>query len=102
MQRAFCIVKRVFLVLTLLLLLAVPVVGLVSAAFNWEGVCYGFTDGESPCSWWEFARNEMFWAMFIFVPFLFLASLVYIGMSLAEFIAGLVRRRRSEPPAPKT
>jgi uncharacterized membrane protein YjgN (DUF898 family) len=102
MQRAFRIVKRIFLVLTLLLLLAVPVVGLVSAAFNWEGVCYGFTDGESPCSWWEFARNEMFWATFIFVPFFFLDALVYIRMTLAEFIASLIRRRRREPPAAGT
>lgn len=102
MQRAFRIVKRVFLLLSLLLLLTVPVVGLVSAAFNWRGVCYGFTDGESPCSWWEFARNEMFWATFIFVPFLFLAAIAYIGMSLAEFISSLVRRRRREPPVAGT
>ncbi len=92
MQRAFRIVKRVFFILTLLLLLTVPVVGLASAAFNWQGICYGFTDGESPCSWWEFASREMFWATFIFVPFLFLAAVAYLGMSLAEFIANLARK----------
>jgi hypothetical protein len=101
MQRAFRIVKRVFLIITLLLVLAVPVVGMISAAANWRGVCFGFTDGESPCSWWEFARNEMFWATFIFIPFFFLAAIVYIGMSLAEFIASLIHRRRGGASASK-
>jgi len=78
--------ERIFLVAGRLLLLAIPVRGLVSPALNWEGVCYGFTDGQSACPWWRYALNEMFWASFIFIPFLFLASLIWLGMSLIQFV----------------
>jgi hypothetical protein len=94
MNRTFRIIKLVFLVIGILLLLAIPATGLISAAVNWKGVCYGFTDGQAPCSWWQYARNEMFWAMFIFIPFFFLAAVVWAGMSLAQFIKFLLDRPR--------
>jgi len=97
MNRAFRIIKLVFLVIGLLLLLAIPVSGLISAAVNWKGVCYGFTDGQWQCSWWEYARSEMFWVMFIFIPFLALATVVFLGMSLAQFIASRIQKRRRNP-----
>jgi len=98
MQRAFRIVKRIFPIITLLLVLAVPMVGMISAAVNWHGVCFGFTDGESLCTWWEFARNEVFWATFIFIPFFSLASLAYLGMALAEWVHGLLPKHKDNSP----
>jgi len=95
MSRAFRIIKLVFLVLGLLMLLAVPVTGLISAAAHWEGVCERQAGEPSPCSWWEFAVKEMFWVMFIFIPYFFAAGVAWTGMSLAQFIQSLVRKYRS-------
>lgn len=58
----------VFLGVSLCLLLAIPVTGIRSAVLNWNGMCYGFTDSQWECPFWEFAKNEMFWASFLFVP----------------------------------
>ena len=96
MNRAFRIIKFIFLVIGLLLLLSIPVSGLVSTAVNWKGVCFGFTDGQWECPWLEYAGDEMFWAMFIFIPFLFIATLVFLGMSLAQFIVSLAQKRRQK------
>lgn len=95
MNRLFRIIKLFFLVVGLLLLLAIPVSGLVSATLNWEGICTNL-DVQAPCTWWEYAGNEMFWAIFIFIPFLFIAALVFLGMSLAQFIVSLVQKRRQQ------
>jgi predicted membrane protein len=99
MNRAFRIIRLVFLVIAILLCLAIPASALISTLISWHGLCSGFTDGQTVCSWWEFARNELFWASFLFIPFLFLASLVWLGMSLAQFIQLQVdRRRRKRQP----
>jgi hypothetical protein len=84
-NRIFRLIKLIFLVASILLCLAIPVAGLVSTAFGWEGVCYGFTDGQSACPWWEYARNEMFWASFLFIPLLFGASMVWLVMAALQF-----------------
>lgn len=101
MQRAFRLIKRIFVILTLLLLLAVLVIGLASAAFNWRGVCDDIAYGERPCTWWEFARSEIFWATFLLIPFLFVAAVAYFGMSLAEFIAQFARKQKEKRAAPR-
>jgi hypothetical protein len=92
-NRIFRLVKLIFLVASLLLCLAIPVAGLVSTAVGWEGICYGFTDGQAACPWWEYARNEMFWASFIFIPLLFMASLVWMVMSAIQFVAARAQKR---------
>lgn len=92
MNRAFRIIKLLFLGASLLLCLAIPVAGLVSTAIGWEGICYGFTDGQWSCSWWEYARMEMFWASFLFVPLLFLASLTWMGMAALQFARAKARK----------
>jgi apolipoprotein N-acyltransferase len=94
MNRAFRIIKLILLVLGILLCLAIPVAGLASTAVNWHGICYGFTDGQSACTWWEFARNEMFWSSFLFIPLLFLASIAWLGMAAAQFIAEMIQKRK--------
>jgi hypothetical protein len=86
MQRAFRIIKLIFLALAALLLVAIPISGFLSAAFNWQGTCDG-VDGEWACTWLEYAASEIMWASFLFIPVLFVASLLWLGMSLAEFIA---------------
>jgi hypothetical protein len=94
---AFRHIKLVFLGASVLLCLAIPAAGLVSTAIGWDGVCYGFTDGQAACPWWEYARNEMFWASFIFVPLLFLAALVWLGMAFAQFAVAKVQARKAKP-----
>jgi hypothetical protein len=94
MNRAFRIIKLVFLVLAILLCLAIPVAGLASTATGWHGVCHGFTDGQHNCPWWEYAGMEMFWASFLFIPLLFAASIVWLLMSALQFIVPKMRKRR--------
>lgn len=86
MQRIFRIIKLIFLGISILLCLAIPVAGLISTVTGWEGICYGFTDGQHDCSWWEFAGTEMFWASFLFIPLLFVASLVWIVIAIIQFV----------------
>jgi len=94
MNRTIRIIKLVFLALALLLCLAIPVIGLVSTAASWDGICYGFTDGQVPCSWWEYARTEMFWALMIFIPFIFITSLVWIAMAIVQFVHSWWQKRK--------
>ncbi len=94
-NRTFRLIKLVFLGASVLLCLAIPVAGLVSTAGGWEGVCYGLTDGQAACPWWEYALNEMFWASFIFIPLLFMASLVWIGIAAVQFVTAKVRSRKA-------
>ncbi len=89
-------IKLIFLVLSILLCLAIPVAGLVSTATSWEGICYGFTDGQHACPWWEYAGTEMFWASFLFIPLLFGAAVVWLGMAATQFIMVKVQKRKEK------
>jgi hypothetical protein len=97
MNRAFRIIKLIFLGISVLLCLAIPVAGLVSTATSWEGICYGFTDGQHECSWWEYAGAEMFWASFLFVPLLFVASVVWIVIAAIQLVMEKVKKRKVNP-----
>ena len=100
MIRIFRIIKLIFLVLSILLCLAIPVAGLVSTATSWEGICYGFTDGQHECPWWEYAGTEMFWASFLFIPLLFAASLVWIVIAVIQFVMEKVKKKRDARISP--
>ena len=93
---AFRIIKLIFLVASVLLCLAIPVAGLVSTATRWDGVCLSLTDGQHDCPWWEYARNEMFGVSFLFIPLLFVASLVWMVMAASQFIVTKVQKRKEE------
>ena len=86
----------IFLIAGILFCLAIPIVGLGSTAINYHGICYGFTDSQSPCTWMEFARNEMFWASFIFIPLLFLAAVVWILMAAVQFVVEMRQKRKEK------
>jgi hypothetical protein len=92
--RAFRIIKLIFLVISILLCLAIPVAGLVSTATGWEGICHGFSDGQHNCPWWEYAGMEMFWASFIFIPLLFVAALVWLVMAGLQFVVAKVQNQK--------
>ena len=94
MQRTFRIIKLIFLGISIFLCLAIPIVGLVSAFTSWDGVCYGFTDSSHGCSRWEFAWTEMFWALFLFIPLLFIAALVWILIAIIQFIMEKIRKKQ--------
>jgi hypothetical protein len=96
MNKTFRIIKIIFLGLGILLCLAIPIAGLVSTAANYRGICHGFTDGQSPCTWWEFARNEMFWASFILIPLLMMASAVWLIMAAVQFITEMKQKRKDK------
>jgi len=96
MQRAFRIIKLIFLVLSILLCLAIPIVGVISTATNWEGICHDFTDGQDNCPWWEYAGTEMFWTSFLFIPLLFAASVVWLFMAALQFIVSMVKKRKEK------
>ena len=94
MQRTIRIIKLIFLGISILLCLAIPVAGLVSATTSWQGICYGFTDGPHECSRWEFAWTEMFWAFFVFIPLLFAASLVWSIIAVIQFVMERVKKNK--------
>jgi hypothetical protein len=84
--RAFRIIKLIFLVASITLCLALPVAGLVSTARGWDGTCQNSNHNQRACPWWEYAGTEMFWASFTFIPLLFLATLVWLGMAVLQLI----------------
>ena len=92
--RIFRIIKLIFLILSILLCLAIPVAGIISTITGWEGICYGFTDGQHDCSWWEYATTEMFWASFLFIPLLFAAAVIWLVISAVQFILAMLKKRR--------
>ena len=96
MNRVFRIIKLIFLVISILLCLAIPVAGLISTATSWEGICYGFTDGQHDCPWWEYAGTEMFWASFLFIPVLFAAAIIWLVMSVVQFVMTMVKKRKEK------
>ena len=60
-------------VTTALCLVSPAIVGIAAAALSYDGNCYGFTDGVTPCSWWQFAQSQMFYGLLIaFAPAMFL------------------------------
>ena len=97
MNRVFSIIKLIFLVIGILLCLAIPVAGTVSTITSWEGICYGFTDGQHACPWWEFAGTEMFWASFLFIPLLFVAAVIWLLMAVLQFIVAKAQKQKEEP-----
>jgi len=94
-NRAFRIIKLIFLVLSILLCLAIPVVGLVSTATSWEGVCEN-ASGLVECPWWKFAGNEMLWMSFLFIPLLFGAAVVWLVMSAVQFVIAMVKKQKEK------
>jgi hypothetical protein len=96
MNKTFRIIKLFFIGLSILLCLGIPIAGLVSTAVSYHGLCYGFTDGQSPCTWLEFARNEIFWSSFILIPLLMLASAVWLIIAAVQFIAEMKQKRKDK------
>jgi hypothetical protein len=94
MARAFRIIKLIFLVVSILLCLAIPAVALVSTVKGWHGTCQGFNHDYWACPWWEYAGTEMFWAFFIYIPYLFLAAFVWLVMAALQFIVAQVRKQK--------
>ena len=92
MNRVFRILTRVLVIIGLLLLLAVLVIGVLSTVINWRGVCELAEGAVEPCSWFQFALAEMFWTLFLFIPYFFLAAIILFGMSLYQFIHSIVQR----------
>jgi hypothetical protein len=95
-NRVFRIIKLVFLIISILLCLAIPVAGVVSTITSWEGICYGFTDGQHECPWWEYTRTEMFWTSFLFIPLLFGASVIWLVMAALQFILEKVQKQQQK------
>ena len=88
-------INRILLFLGLLLLVAVLLIGIISAAVNWQGICESGTAGPEPCSWIQFALREMFWGIFLFIPYFFIAALINLVIALSHFVASLVTKIRS-------
>ena len=84
------VIKWIFLGAGLCSLLGIPLLGLGSAAMSWHGICYGFTDSQLPCTWWEFAKNEMFWASFLLLP---LSAMTLGGWLIVNIIQWAGKRK---------
>lgn len=68
-------------------------IGVFFAAKSYEGFCYGFTDGKSPCSFLQFALNQSFY-VFMLVWFFVPIPFAYWGRALAVYF--LSGRRMNE------
>jgi hypothetical protein len=99
-NRVFRIIKLIFLVISILLCLAIPVAGIVSTLTSWEGICYGFTDGQHDCPWWEYTGTEMLWASFLFIPLLFGAAVVWLLMSAVQFVTAMLKKQKENTTPP--
>jgi hypothetical protein len=93
-NRVFRIIKLIFLVIGILLCLAIPIAGIISTITSWEGICYGFTDGQHECPWWEYAGLEMFWGSFAFIPLLFGAAIIWLIMAAIQFAMERAKRKK--------
>jgi apolipoprotein N-acyltransferase len=100
-NRTFRIIKLLFLVTGILLLVAIPIAGLVSTANTYQGVCLDSSTGEHPCTWMQYAGSEMFWASFIFIPYLFLLSIAWLGMSAVQFVVEIREKRKKKTGEPE-
>lgn len=90
MSRKFQITKTVFLVLTILTFLAIPVVSFIVTADNWQGGClFG-----SSCSRWEYAGLIMPFISLKFIPFLVATFLVWIVLSVFQSFSRDSRKSR--------
>ena len=92
MNRVFRLLIRILVIIGLLLLVVVVLIGIISTAMNWQGTCDVAEGGQVACSWFRFAFGEMFWGLFLFIPYFFLAALLLLGMSLFQFVRSLVQR----------
>ena len=96
MTRTFRVIKLIFLAISILLCLAIPVAGVVSTVKGWHGACQGFNHDYWDCPWWEYAGTETFWASFTFIPLLFVAALVWLVMVAVQFVVAKVHKRKIE------
>ncbi len=83
----------VMAILTILLVLAPFILGLVSAVFSYHGICYGFTDGSWACSWQEYASDLIFWSGLLNIPL----SMYLLPGWFAALGLWLYRRRTAVP-----
>jgi hypothetical protein len=89
----FRIIFPVMAVVTILILLAPPILGLASAIYTYHGICYGFTDGSWACPWSEYAREQIFWASLFDIPL----SMYLIPGWLVAVVLWLIKRRTPGP-----
>ncbi len=94
MERGFRLLKRILRLLGLVLLLVIVGIAVVSALTNWQGLCTWNAGETFPCSRFQFALRELFWLAFLFIPYFFIAGILHLFMSLAQFIKMLCQRRR--------
>ena len=99
MQHIFQIIKLIFLGISILLCLAIPVAGIVSTLNGWNGICDG-KDGLHDCPWWEYAGFEMLWVSFLFIPLLFGAGVVWLVMAALQFIREKIKKRKQTQISP--
>lgn len=59
-----------------------------SSFSSYHGVCYGFTDGEWPCSWWEYILNSSLGMIFTYYPALFGCTLNAVIFFFHWFFVG--------------
>jgi len=75
--------------------IAAFVVSVLSYLPHYSGQCGGWLGETSPCGFGQYATEQMFWAMMLFV----LPGLLGILLGVAVLIIGLIRRRMSRPAA---
>ena len=76
MQNKLRIARLVSRIIVILIVVAIPTLGLISTSTSWQGTCYGFTDGTWACPWTEFFGNQMgYIAIFSIMPLALFGSL---------------------------
>ena len=94
MNRKFRNIKNFFLVLSILLFLAIPVVSLISTALFWQGTCsWFFTVGEA-CTWQTYTVIGMITIAIFVVPLFFVTLLIWVVMVFVQLFAERKNRTR--------
>jgi len=87
MSRKFRNIKTVFLWLSILLVLAIPVGSLISTALFWHGSCSGLFPFGDACTWWQYTMVTVILISFIAIPLFFVTLLIWVVMVFVQLFA---------------
>jgi hypothetical protein len=84
MSRVFLVTRSVFLVVSILLFLAIPVIGFFATVFSYNGTCSGVFSFDQPCAWWQYMALTMIYTAFFALPPFLVTLLIWAVMTLIQ------------------
>jgi hypothetical protein len=92
MNRTFRVIRSGFLLLSILIFLAIPIVGLSATVFSYTGTCSGAFSFDQPCAWWQYTAITMIYTAYFAVPALAVTLFIWLIMTVTQFF--VMRRKK--------